>query len=60
MVLVPAGTTVLLDVSIPVLSALVLEGDLLFDDKAQEEIHLQVIAQQPLCRAAHCSSKCCC
>jgi hypothetical protein len=42
MVLVPAGTTVLLDASPPLLSALVLEGDLLFDDTAQEEIHLQV------------------
>uniref|UniRef100_A0A383WCP6 Fibrocystin-L n=1 Tax=Tetradesmus obliquus TaxID=3088 RepID=A0A383WCP6_TETOB len=41
MVLVPAGTTVLLDVSPPLLSALVLEGDLLFDDNAGEEIHLQ-------------------
>jgi hypothetical protein len=49
MVLVPAGTTVLLDVSPPLLSALVLEGDLLFDDSAQEEIHLQVnfIEYQP-------------
>lgn len=44
MVLVPAGTTVLLDVSPPLLSALVLEGDLLFDDAAGEEIHLQVRA----------------
>jgi hypothetical protein len=48
MVLLPNGTTVLLDVSPPLLSALVLEGDLVFDDTAQEEIHLQVNAQQPI------------
>lgn len=36
-----ANTTVLLDVS-AALYALVLEGNLLFDDTAQEELHLQV------------------
>lgn len=46
-VLVPANTTVLLDVSPPRLYALVLEGNLVFDDTATEQLHLQVsIAQQ--------------
>lgn len=36
------GTRVVLDVSPPVLGALVLEGSLEFDDQASSEIHLQV------------------
>jgi hypothetical protein len=61
MVLVPNGTTVLLDVSPPLLSALVLEGDLVFDDTAQEEIHLQVNKQhaQPMVQG-HSGCCCCC
>lgn len=38
---VAGNTTVLLDVSAS-LYAVVLEGDLLFDDVAEEELHLQV------------------
>jgi hypothetical protein len=41
-VMVPANTTVLLDVSPPRLYALVLEGNLVFDDTAPEQLHLQV------------------
>ena len=40
--LVPANATVLLDVSPPLLYAVVLEGKLVFDDEATEELHLQV------------------
>jgi hypothetical protein len=38
-----AGTRVVLDVSPPVLVAVVLEGSLEFDDTATDEIHLQVM-----------------
>ena len=40
--LIPAGSTVLLDVSPPLLHTLVLEGNLKFDDDARQELHLQV------------------
>jgi hypothetical protein len=61
-VLVPANATVLLDVSPPVLYAVVLEGNLVFDDEATEELHLQVrVSPWPFCilgwgycYAAHC------
>ncbi|GAQ89759.1 hypothetical protein KFL_005590010 [Klebsormidium nitens] len=39
-VLLPAGQTVLLDVSPPLLNLLIVEGSLLFDDSSPDEVHL--------------------
>jgi hypothetical protein len=45
-VFIPANTTVLVDVSSPVLGAVVLEGNLLFDDMSRsDELRLQVSAR---------------
>lgn len=40
-VLIPAGQTVLLDVSPPLLELLIIEGALIFDDTSPEEVHLE-------------------
>jgi hypothetical protein len=53
-VLIPAGTSVLLDVSPPRLHMLVLEGSLRFDEDATDELHLQVGGPFATCRRPRC------